>query len=805
MGEGAEAQSNAERVIGGYYTPSHDYDLIHQRIEVKNFDWDSTAFDGKVTTTVVALRPGFDSLMLDMAQQLDVRCITPVCARTRCPPLAFSHPGDSLVVRLGRAARLRDTVRFTVDYHGRIRQGRGLYFFTDEPGRPHRPQQVYSGGGTDGNPRWIPTWGGPADKATWDLIATVPKRFTVLSNGRLVSDRVVAGGMRTTQWTQEKPASTYLISLVVAPLAKLSDRSHGLPVDYYVYEEDRAKARALFGVTPDMIEVYSRLTGVRYPWNKYAQVTVADFVGGMENVSATTLVDWLPDSAADQDRPRFRWALIPHELAHQWFGDLVTTENWANYWLNEGMAEFMPGQYWGIKMGPGSEEDYYLSEYRDFLAADKRRRMPLAAWNSNNVYPKGALVLEMLKKQLGSDRFWAGINRYLTRHAYRSATSDDLRQAFLEASGESLDWFWSQWIYRAGYPAFTVTSTYDSVGRSLALLVRQTQTDTATADSTGLRFETPLVFRAPVVIRVGTAGGDTVVRAVIDRREQTIRIEGLSGPPTMVVFDDDNAIVKTLVFDQATPWLAAQLAREGGALWNRAWAIDQLRARRADSTAAAALALAAQKAGAAAVRALAAGALGDFSSPAVLPALLTASRDTSAVVRKAAVTALGSIPGDQSLALIRDAWTKDPSYETRAAALTALSRRDPSARGEILEGLETPSYRDVIQNAAIVAGLRQPDTALVTAIARHAADQPLPTVALAVLSARGDSAALGALAAVLDDDRAWVRGWAIDAVEQQLDPDDALAVLQGVLPAVRKDVARAAIEEAVGRVTQAKN
>jgi aminopeptidase N len=802
----AAAQSNAERVVGGYYTPSHDYDLIHQRIEVKNFDWDSTAFDGKVTTTLVALRPGLDSLVLDMAQQLDVRSVTSGCPRSPCPALAFAHPGDSLVVRLGRAARFGDTVRFAVDYHGRIVQGRGLYFFKDEPRRPHRPQQVYSGGGTDGNPRWIPTWGGPADKATWELIATVPKRFTVLSNGRLVSDRVIGGGMRTTEWAQGKAASTYLISLVVAPLAKLSDRWRGMPVDYYVYEEDRGKARALFGVTPDMIEIYSRLTGVRYPWNKYAQVTVADFVGGMENVSATTLVDWLPDSAAYRDRPWFQRALIPHELAHQWFGDLVTTENWANYWLNEGMAEFMPGQYWGVKMGAGAEEDYYLSEYRDFLAADKRRRMPLAAWNSNNVYPKGALVLEMLKKQLGSERFWTAINRYLTDHAYGNATSDDLRQAVLDATGESLDWFWSQWIYRAGYPEFSVTSTYDSVGRALTLLVRQTQVDTATADSSGLRFETPLVFRAPVAIRVGTTAGDTVVRAVIDRREQSVKIEGLRGPPTMLVFDDDNAVVKTLGFEQPTAWLAAQLAREAGDRWNRAWAIDQLRTRRADSAAVSALAVAARKADVATVRALAAGALGDFPPAAALPALEAASRDTSALVRKAAVTALGAIPGDKAVALIRDLWTKDPSYEARAAALTALSRRDPSgARAELLKGLETSSYRDVIQNAAIFAALERPDTGLVTAIARHAADQPLPTIALAVLSARGDSAALGALAAALDDDREWVRGWGIDGVEQQLDRDDALGVLQAALPAVRSAVARAAIEEAVGRLEQSKS
>ena len=142
---------------------------------MRNFDWDSTAFDGRVTTTLVSLRPGLDSVVARhgphaRGPERDARCAR---ARAACGPLAFARPGDSLVVRLARPAAFGDTVRFTVDYHGRIRQGYGLYFFKDD-GRPHRPQQVYSGGGTDGNPRWLPTWGGPADKATWELAATVP-------------------------------------------------------------------------------------------------------------------------------------------------------------------------------------------------------------------------------------------------------------------------------------------------------------------------------------------------------------------------------------------------------------------------------------------------------------------------------------------------------------------------------------------------------------------------------------------------------------------------------------------------------
>ncbi|MBA3345994.1 MAG: HEAT repeat domain-containing protein [Gemmatimonadales bacterium] len=753
------AQSNAERVLSGRHTPSHDYDLIHQRVEVRNFDWDSTAFDGRVTTTVVSLRPGLDSVILDMGRQLEVRSIVSTNGRR----LQYSRPGDSLVVRLAAPVPFRDTVRFTVDYRGRITHGRGLYFFQEEPGRP---QQVYSGGGTDGNPRWIPTYGPPHDKATWEVIATVPERFTVVSNGRLVSDRRGAGGVRTTHWRQDRPASTYLLSLVAAPLVKVSDLWREVSVDYYVYPRDSLLARPLFGATPEMMETFSRLTGVRYPWAKYAQTTAAEFIGGMENVSATTLVDWLPDARAYRDRPWYQHTLIPHELAHQWFGNLVTAQNWANYWLNEGFAQFMVGQYWGAKLGRQAEDDFYLDEYRQFVATDARKRMPLATYNSNNVYFKGALVLEMLKKQLGPERFWGAVNRYLTRHRYANATTDDLRQAVLQATGENLEWFWSQWIYRAGYPEFAVTAAYDSAAAEVTLTVRQTQPDTATADSAGFRFATPLVFRSPIAIRVGTPAGDVVARVVIDRREQTVRIGGVRAAPTMVVFDDSNAVLKTLAFEQPTAWIATQLARHHD-LWNRSWAIGQLARRPGDVLAAAALGRAARGADYYLTRAEAAGALGGFPRERALPALQAAMGDTSAQVREAAVTALGAVGGGRAAELARRAWTTDPSYEVRAAALTALARVQPErSRKAVLAALSTPSYRDAIQNAAIAAVVQRPDSGLVAALERVAGQQPLPAIALGVLAARGDRYARAALERRMRDQRPWVRRWAREASER---------------------------------------
>ncbi|HEX5963436.1 MAG TPA: M1 family aminopeptidase [Gemmatimonadales bacterium] len=774
----AAQQSNAERILSGRDTPSHDYDLIHQRIEVANFDWDAAAFDGKVATTLVSLRPGLDSVVLNMGRRLAVRSVT---SSAKAAPLRFARVGDSIVVRLSRSAGFRDTVRFTIDYHGRITQGRGLYFFKSEPGRPRHYQQVYSGGGTDGNPNWIPTYAAPNDKATWDLIARVPAGLTVVSNGRLVIDRPDPPGRdtrkpkapksrtHTVHWRQERPASTYLISFVAAPLTKVSERWRDVALDYYVYPDDVPHARRLFGVTPDMIETFTRLTGFKYPWVKYSQTIVRDFIGGMENVGATTLVDWLPDARAFRDRPWYRQSLIPHELAHQWFGNLVTTENWSNYWLNEGMAEFMAGQYWGAKQGRHAEDDFYLDEYRRFLTSDARRRMPLAAFNSNNVYTKGALVMQMLKKHLGPERFWASINRYLSRHAFGNATSDDLRRAVLDATGQNLDWFWDQWIYAAGYPELVVTPAYDSLAKTLTLTVWQTQADTARADSSGVRYATPTVFQGPVTVRVATAAGEVRKRIRLDQREQAIRIEGVKSQPTMVVFDENNAMLKALTFEQPTRWLSNQLSRDPD-LWNRSWVIDQLARRPADSLAAVALVRAARGADYYLTRAQAVAALRNFPAAVAVSALEHAVRDSSAAVRQAAITTLGSLGGAQAQAAALAAWKRDSSYEVRASALTALATMDSvGSRPQVLVALTTPSYRDVIQNAAIAAAARAPDSALIDGLEKILGEQELPSVVLATLASGGDTQALTALVRHRNDDRPWVRRWVLDAIEQQLE------------------------------------
>lgn len=764
------AQSNAELMANDHYTRSHDYDLIHQRIVVSAFNWDSTSFEGSVTTTLVALRPGFDSAILDEGALLENTKVVDRAGRA----LKSSRHGDTLVVFPAAPAAFGDTLVFTVTYHGKVKNGQGLTYITTD-GMTHRPRQIWSQGEDHDNHYWFPTYDFPNDKMTWEVVATVDRNDMAVSNGRLVSD-VPQGTTHTLTWNEDRPSATYLVSLIVAPLAKIHDTWDGIPVDYYTYHEDSSKAWRLFHETPDMIGVYSKLTGVRYPWVKYSQTTVSDFFGGMENVSATTLVDWLPDDAAYHDRPWYQYILIPHELAHQWFGDYVTTNNWANMWLNEGFAEFMPGQYWGTRLGAHAEQDYYLDEYRQYMQIEDDRSMPLASLGSNNIYPKGALVLEMLKHYLGDQRFWASIHEYLTTHAQSGATSDDLRQAVLAATSENLDWFWSEWVYQAGYPQITVSATYDTTARQVVLDVKQTQQDSLKPDSTGLKFTVPQAFRMPLTIKVGTANGAVTQRTWLEGREQKISI-AVPSAPTMVVFDDGNAVLKRLTFDQPTSWLATQLASDGD-LWNRAWVIRELRKRPSDAAAGAALANAALHADYFLTRVQATEALDTFPASVAGPALQGALKDTSAAVRAAALGALAGMGGDQLAALARPALTADPSYEVRAAALRALVKADPAnAHAVIVQGLKTPSYQDAIQGAALRAIYQTGDTSFIPQVDSLVASQQLPLHLLAALGAKGSAHALDLLAGHLNDPRPTIRRWTLQAFQFTLaGQDKALAV-----------------------------
>jgi HEAT repeat protein len=308
--------------------------------------------------------------------------------------------------------------------------------------------------------------------------------------------------------------------------------------------------------------------------------------------------------------------------------------------------------------------------------------------------------------------------------------------------------------------------------------VEQAQVDTATADSTGLRYTVPAAFRMPVEVRVQTASGFVRQKTWLEQRSQTIRVDGVATPPTMVVFDVGNTIYKTLKFDQPSSWLAEQLARDEN-LWNRWWAIGQLASRTTDTTAANALAKAATSSDYFLTRAQASNALGKMPGEIAMLALVAAAKDTSSQVRQAAIASLGQQGGTQARDVAAAAFDKDTSYQVRAAALSVVTRLDPpNARGFIGRGLASTSYQNSIQDAALAAVAQLNDTSFVDQVNALVGQQDTPALALAALAVRGNQRAMTLLTGHLGDSREVVRSRTLQAFEYVFPKDQALTQLR---------------------------
>jgi len=414
------AQQRPTGVVGRYTPPrtwpqgKHAYDLVHQKIEVR-FDEAQRLVTGLVTTTVVPSEPT-DTVRLD-AEYLTIER----AADARGRRLRFAADTDHVTVRLGRRVAAGDTVVFTLAYH--THPERGIYFVP-------RRHVVWSQGETQETRAWVPTYDHANDKTTWEMLVTADSALRVLSNGRLIGVTPVDGGARRVwHWSQDTKASTYLYSVVVGPFTVLRDHWRDRPVDNWVYPDTLDAGWRTFGETPSMIELYSRLTGVPFPWAKYDQAWIPDFTyGGMENVSATTQSDLAlagPGSAPSAGR-----GLVAHELAHQWFGDLETTANWANAWLNEGLTTYMESVQNEKTRGWSAAQLEWWGQQQQAMRADSRQARPLV-WGE---YP-------------GNDPIVLFLAGTCTRRARRWRTSSGGCWA-TRSSGPGCTAFW--WTTRTG-------------------------------------------------------------------------------------------------------------------------------------------------------------------------------------------------------------------------------------------------------------------------------------------------------------------------------------------------------------------
>jgi aminopeptidase N len=680
------------------FAPSRNFDLLHTRIEISAIDWQQNSISARATVTFTPFVDDLDRIVLDAGNMTILAVRTPAGDSLR---FDYDPKAEKLTVYLGKSYNYDDTVSVAVRYIAHSKQ-KGIFFIKPDSLDSTRPLQIWTQGEPEDNHYWFPTFDDPIERMTSEVIVTVTDTLETLSNGRLVSQQRNPDGTRTDHWLQDKPHAPYLVMLAVGDYAIVEDEWDGLPLQYYVYPKDEQYADMVFGLTPDMLSFFSDKLGVRYPWDKYAQVIVTDFTAGaMENTTATVMAERvMHDERAHIDDQSLD--IIAHELAHHWFGNLVTAKSWAEIFLNESLASYFEVLYLEHAKGRDEAMMHLLNQRRVYLAvAERTGQRPMLFRNYEDPdrlfdvfsYQKGSNLIHMLRYVLGDDGFWRSLRTYLERNRYRWVDLDDLQDAVLEATGQNLQWFFDQWFVKQGHPKFKVTKDWDAESGILTLTVLQTQE---------VGDKVPL-FRMPVDIEVVTEQGAQAYRVWVDSTAHEFAFRP-AGEPKMIIFDKGNWILKELDFPRSKGELIYQLAYADD-ISHRIEAASLLKtyAMPADSSVQRALVDALASDPFWGVRRQAAETLRLFGTDIAERALEAALADPSSKVRATAVEALGRSGYVQALPLIERVMQSDSSYRVVAAAIRAVGRLDSTgAFDKIAPMMEQNSYQEIIRRTTLL-------------------------------------------------------------------------------------------------------
>lgn len=673
------------------FAPDRVVDIQHIALAI-DVDPAKRSVAGTATLRGRVIAPGTRALELD-AVELVIEGVTALGS-----PVVWKHDGRRLRIELAAPLSAGAELVVAVAYHGAPR--RGLYFIGPDEGYPGKPVQVWTQGQDVDSRYWFPCVDTPNEKATSEVTVTVPSHLFALSNGTMVSD-LTDGAKRTLHWRLDVPHSCYLITLAVGEFSEITTRWRDVPVVYYVQKGREAEAQRTLQRTPQMLEHFSTKFGVPYPYPRYAQVFVADFIfGGMENTSATTLTDTvLMDERSELDYDID--ALVAHELAHQWFGDLVTCRDWGEGWLNEGFATYCE-YVWREHYEGRDAADLELEEWADlYFGEDAQRYRRTIATKlydepvdifDHHLYEKGGRVLHMLRAILGDDAFWRSIAYYLGKHRHGVVETRDLARAIEEATGKNVDWFFSQWVIDgAGHPELNVSTTWDNASRIATVTVEQVQKLTP---RTG-------IFRLPLALRFRVNDRDVDVPIEVSEAKHSFHVR-LDAEPTQVIFDPGRVVLAYVSMEKPEPLWAAELA--GATLVIDRLAAARQLAKRGGPAAERALVTALSSDPHWAVRAEAALALGVMRTPSARDQLaLALAAEAHPRARRFVAKALGDFVGDAPAAdaLARVVERGDASYFVEAEACLALGRTRSPRAGELLRrAAERPSFTDVIRQHA---------------------------------------------------------------------------------------------------------
>jgi aminopeptidase N len=541
--------------------PEHNYDVEHIKIEVR-LNLENQTLNGRVTTSIRSTVNRLDSFSVD-AVGMKVKSVKEwVLYQTDNPELAerfenvkYKYNSNHITVIPSHSIAKNYPYKYQVEYSVTDPE-KGLYFIYPDSLFPDKPYQVWTQGEDEDNRWWIPCYDFPNDKATTEAYITIDKKYITLSNGELVSTKENNDGTKTWHWVLNHPISSYLIMLAAGNFDITKDEYDNIPIYSYVPVGKKDEAVKSFSMTPDMVKFFSDYAGFAYPWGRYSQIVVKDFVyGGMENASATVLTE---ASIYDDRTPPDYTAigLVAHELAHQWWGDVVTCRNWNEIWLNESFATYFEALYREHAYGK-DEFDYEI--YRNGQASietDSIDRRPIYTDEGLAVYAydKGAVVLNMLRYLMGEDNFREAMNIYITKNAYGCVTTHDLIQAvndvyknpLLDRIPKDFLWFFDEWVYKAGQPEYNVSYDYNKNTNQVFLTIQQVQRPDSLIS----------IFETPVPVEVLTEKSKLEYFVVCDSVPKTYTFS-LDAPLKSVIFNKGNKVLCKLYFSKPKEdWLA---------------------------------------------------------------------------------------------------------------------------------------------------------------------------------------------------------------------------------------------------------
>lgn len=584
----------------------------------------------------------------------------------------------------------------------------GLFFVKPTAAHPEKVAHVWTQSQDEYARYWFPCLDYPHEKQRTSTTIVVPKGTFALGNGALV-ERKDDGETTVFRYRQEVPHSTYLVTLVAGPFVEVAQGKAGrneVPVFYYVLPGREDDGERSFGKTPAMIACFEKRLGTPYPYARYSQIAVSDFIfGGMENTTATTQTDrTLHDKTAELDFSSD--PLVSHELAHQWFGDLLTCRDWSHAWLNEGFATFMEAVWREADLGADEYLYDIFTGFAAYLKEDEHRYSRPIVCNvylapidifDRHLYQKGAAVLHMLRGELGEGRFWRSIARYVADNAQRSVETIDLVRAIENETGRNLRGFFNQWVFREGHPKLEIRASWDGDRRVATVTIEQKQP--IDADHPAYEFDVELAL-APSE----DAAKERRVRAHVERAHETVTVP-LDFEPKLVRFDPGGFLLAEAGYALGTDFAATALRADPNV-------IGRIRAARelagdGGQSARAAIDQAFEREPFWGVLAEAAHAIGATKAPWALSTLIRALQHTHPKVVRAAAEALGNFRGAEAASALLETAVRHPSYFVRHAAFAALGKTRDARAFDVLAAAARERTWNSLVEAGAIAGLAE--------------------------------------------------------------------------------------------------